>query len=436
VPLVLMQDVTTERLHWLWRGYILFGKLTMLDGDGGLGKSTLMLDLAARLSRGRPMPDGSRHAPAGTLLLMAEDGAGDTIKPRLENAGADMSRIGLLQTYTDPADNLEVMPTLPDDLSIIETAIYQVEAKLLVIDPILSYIGDNVNEYRDKEVRRALAPVIAMAERTGVALVCLRHITKTIGGNAKHRGNASVAFTNMSRSALFVAQDPDDQTRMVLAQSKGNLGPPAPSLTYRLVGCENEHARVNWEGTSMHTANSLSAQGGSDEERSELRDAEAFLLDVLEGGPLLVEALKKQAREAGIAEATLRRAKVSLRIDSQKARTQDGKWVWVLPPKGDPPTPTNDHVEDDQNGHTPALITLNPLITFHKSIEDDQDDHGDQHGDTSNVIAFKNLPTADHTGPGYTCCVCQAPIRYVLAGKPLLCIRHREMLRQQQLAAD
>src|SRR6476620_4590495 len=149
-----MQDVQSEPLNWLWPGYILFGKLTMLDGDGGLGKSTVMLDMAARLSRGRALPDGIKHEPCSTLLLMAEDGAGDTIKPRLENAGADMSRIGLLQTYTDPVDNLEVMPTLPDDLSIIETAIVQLEAKLLVVDPILSYIGDNVNEYRDKEVRR------------------------------------------------------------------------------------------------------------------------------------------------------------------------------------------------------------------------------------------------------------------------------------------
>lgn len=432
MPLVLMQDVETEPLHWLWRGYILFGKLTMLDGDGGLGKSTVMLDLAARLSRGLPMLDGIRHEPAGTLLLMAEDGAGDTIKPRLENAGADMSRIGLLQTYTDPVDNLEVMPTLPDDLSIIETAIVQLEAKLLVIDPILSYIGDNVNEYRDKEVRRALAPIIAMAERTGVALVCLRHVTKSINGNAKHRGNGSIAFTNMARSALFVAPDPDDQARMVLAQSKGNLGPPAPSLTYRLIGCENEHARVHWEGTSAHTANSLSAQGSSDEERSELREAEAFLLDVLEHGPLLVESLKKQAREAGIAEATLRRAKVSLQVDSKKAQTQDGKWVWVLPVKPEKP-----QVEGDHNDHTPTLITLNPLITFHKSLEDDQDDHGDQDVDTEGVITFpKNLPVADTTGPGYTCCVCGAEIRYALAGKPLLCPKHRDMLRNQSHAAD
>lgn len=430
MPLLLMQDVQIEPLHWMWRGYILFGKLTMLDGDGGLGKSTLTLDLAARLSRGLPMPDGSKHEPAGTLLLMAEDGAGDTIKPRLANAGADMTRIALLQTYTDPEDNMEVMPTIPDDIAILETAIETVGARLIIIDPIMSYLGEGVNEYRDKEVRRALVPLIAMAERTGVALVCLRHVTKMANGNAKHRGNGSVAFTNMARSGLLVAPDPDDQTRMVLAQSKTNLGPAVSSLTYRLIGCENEAARVQWEGVSQHTANSLSAQGQNDEERSELKDAEDFLRDLLDDGPTLVTAVKKHAREAGIAEATLRRAKSTLRVESHKARTQDGQWVWQLPAR------EGDHVEGDQVAPSTTLITMNPLITFQVDQEGDQGVQGDQGAGTDNVITFKNVPIAAHSGRGYECAICGAEIRYAVEGKPLLCPKHRDMQVVQQLAAD
>lgn len=388
MPLVMMQDVVTEPLDWLWPGRLLFGKYNLLVGDGGIGKSTLIMDVAARLSRGLPLPDGTRHDPCGTLLVMPEDGAGDTIRPRLENAGADLARIGLIQTITDMTDGLEVMPTIPDDLNQIEDALTAIDARLLVLDPLLGFMGDGVNEYRDKEVRRAMAPLVAMCERRGIALVGLMHVTKAGGGgNAKHRGNASVAFMNISRSTLYAAADPDIPGCFVLAQSKTNLGPLAPSLRYRLEGCANQLARVAWEGVSAHTADSLNAQGGNNEERSELHDAEEFLREILADGPTLFSAVRKYARDAGIAEATLRRAKASINVQSRKARTQDGQWTWELPSKAQP-------VEDDHAPVSPTLIALNPLITFQPYKEGDHYDQGVQGGGNKNVIAFP-----PHVGP-------------------------------------
>lgn len=432
MPLVMMSDVVPEELEWLWPGRILFGKLNMLDGDGGLGKSTLMLDLAARLSTGQPLPDGTRHQPTGTLLLMAEDGAGDTILPRLANAGADMARIGLLQTITDPEDNAEVMPTLPDDLWHIENAIVAVGARLLVIDPLLGYIGDTVNEYRDKEMRRAMMPIIAMAQRLRIAVVGLRHVTKAVAGNAKHRGLGAVTLTNLARSVLFAATDPDIPECNILAQSKTNLGPLVASLRYRLENCDNKQPRIAWEGVSQHTADSLNAQGSTPQERSELAEAEEFLRDALAGGALLVTAVKRQARDANIAEMTLRRAKMSLRVISRKAHTQDGQWTWELPP-----APAS--VEDAHSSMSPTLSALNTLSIFPSYSEDAQGVQDNQDADKRALNTFdtpESIPKAATAGGGYQCAVCGADILYARAGMPLLCATHRDWFIMRSLTAD
>lgn len=420
MPLLIMRDVELEPLDWLWPGRLLFGKYNLLVGDGGIGKSTLIMDVAARLSRGLPLPDGTRHPPCGTLLVMPEDGPGDTIRPRLENAGADLARIGLIQTITDPEDGAEVMPTIPDDINKLEDAITLLDARLLVLDPLLGFMGDKVNEYRDKEVRRAMAPLIAMCERRGIALVGLMHVTKAGGGgNAKHRGNASVAFMNQSRSTLYAASDPDIPGCFVLAQSKTNLGPLADSLRYRLQGCDNQHAKVAWEGTSDHTADSLNAQGTNVEERSELRDAEDFLREVLADGPLLYSGVIKLARGAGIAERTLKRAKASLRVESKKAQTQDGQWTWRLP---EPPS---------KKATIPVskfLESLAPLELFKEIQEECQEYQGSQESRNGKAAPFAaSVPIALVSGRGQVCAVCGGAL-FAREGRPLLCARCRERM--------
>lgn len=419
MPLQMMRDVVFEPLEWFWPGRILFGKLTMFDGDGGLGKSTIMLDLAARLSRGLPLPDGTTHEPAGSLLLMAEDGAGDTILPRLQNHGADLGRIGLLQTITDMEDGLERMPVLPDDLQQIEDMIDAIDAKIVVLDPILSYIGENVNEYRDKEVRRALMPLIALAQRRAIALVCLRHVTKATTGNAKHRGNASVAFTNIARSVLFAASDPDLPECSILAQSKTNLGAMTPSLKYRMVNCENGHPRIAWEGVSAHTADSLNAQGTTAEERTELQEAEEFLRETLADGPVLYNTLIKLARNAGIAERTLKRAKASLRVESKKAKTQDGQWTWQLPRPRETP-PAGDHGEGGQIPVSEFLAPLARMALFPERQEECQEDQECQEGQEYRTRSVARFPIVAATGR-YECANHCGRTKWLAEGQPQLC---------------
>ncbi len=244
---VLLHDVQLERLNWLSRGRLAHGKITLLEGDPGLGKSTMLADWIARVTTGAALPDGEAVAPAGVVLLSAEDGLGDTIRPRLEAAGADLSRVLALTGI--PEEDTDRLPAIPDDLLPIEDAVRHVGAVLLVIDPVMAYLGNTVNAYRDHDVRRALAPLAALAERTGVAVVLVRHLTKTMGGSPLYRGNGSIAFMATARFGLLVAADPDNPEQRVLATSKCNLARSPATLAYRLDGVPGtDVARVVWLG--------------------------------------------------------------------------------------------------------------------------------------------------------------------------------------------
>src|SRR5690606_35188000 len=173
--LVRMADVTRERIDWLWPGYLARGKLHVVDGDPGLGKSTVTMDWAARVTTGKPWPDGQLGGDAaGVVIMSAEDGLGDTIRPRLDAAGADLDQalaltgIGCLDPVTgEPGERL---PELPTDIELIRDALRQVDAALLVIDPLMAYLASSVNAHRDQDIRRALAPLMRAAEDAGVAV--------------------------------------------------------------------------------------------------------------------------------------------------------------------------------------------------------------------------------------------------------------------------
>ena len=182
-PGVRMSDIEAERVRWLWQDFIPIGSITILEGDPDEGKSLLSLDLAARASTGRPMPRGAlRRKPRGVVILSAEDGLGNTIRPRLEAAGADLDRIRAFR----PAE----LPMIPNDLGTLEAAIRCVRARLLIIDPLPAFLDQRFDAYKDQDVRQALAPVAAVAGRLGVAVLVIRHLIKTEGGPAKYRGGA------------------------------------------------------------------------------------------------------------------------------------------------------------------------------------------------------------------------------------------------------
>ncbi len=356
---VRLSDVETEAIRWLSRGRFARGKLTMVDGDPGLGKSTVMTDWAARITRGLPLPDGEPGPPRGVVILSAEDGIADTLRPRAEAAGADLSRILALTEL--PGGGL---PSIPDDLPLIEAAIRQVDAALLIIDPLVAYIGDGYNTNRDQDVRRALAPLKIMIERAGVAVAAIRHLNKMPGSNALYRGGGSIGLIGAARFGLLFARDPEDEARCIIAPTKANLSRLAPSLAYTLDGSAGgDVARVVWLGESDVTAGGLLAGQEDEGERGALDDARDFLRDYLANGPEPVKAIKTAARNAGVSDATLQRAKRALGVQAIKAGFgSEGHWTWALPGKVIIPlkASTNDHLRDDE---PPKVINKPPKVS-------------------------------------------------------------------------
>jgi hypothetical protein len=342
--LVRLADVVPEAVRWLWRQRVPRGKLTILDGDPGLGKSLITIDIAARVTRHAAMPDGTLpelEGPGGVVLLSAEDGLADTIRPRLEAAGADISRVVALAFVQDTQPGSEAdparvrrLPTLAD-LEALREAITAVDAKVVIIDPLMAYLPGTTNAHRDQDVRQILAQLAALAEETGVALIVVRHLNKAAGGNPLYRGGGSIGIIGAARSGLLVAKDPDDETeaRRVLVPTKSNLSAPAPALAYHLEPGEGEVVRVVWDGPSEHTAAALLEASGPASERSALEEAAAVLDLVLADGPRPVKEVEAEAKAAGIKERTLDRAKKQLGVKAHKDGFSGG-WYWSRPAKG------------------------------------------------------------------------------------------------------
>jgi hypothetical protein len=228
-------DVQPKPLRWLWHSRIPLGKVTVLDGDPGLGKSLLSIDIAACVSTGRPMPNSATAdfpEPAGAVLLSAEDDPEDTIQPRLALVGADLNRIVLLQAV--PREDGLSMPTIAD-LSAITQAVKLVNAKLVVIDPLMAYLPAETNSYRDQDIRRSLAPLAAVAAELNISVLVIRHLNKTSNTNPIYRGGGSIGIIGAARSGLMVAKDPDDDSRCILSVAKSNLAKLPASLSYEIL---------------------------------------------------------------------------------------------------------------------------------------------------------------------------------------------------------
>jgi hypothetical protein len=338
----LLSEVEPEQVEWLWPGRLPLGKLAVLDGDPGLGKSAVTLDLAARVSAGLELPDGEQCDPAGVVLLSAEDGLADTIRPRLDAAGANTERIvGLSPILEDSVSGRPV--SLPKDLDVIEQAIEYVGASLVVVDPLMAFLAGGTDSHKDQDIRRVLTPLAALAERTRAAVLVVRHLNKAVGGNALYRGGGSIGIIGAARSGLVVAVDPEDPDRRVLASTKHNLSKAAPSLVFCVGTAPNSAARVIWGGTSSLSADDILRESPDPEEMSALARAKEFLLEELEDGPVAANRVRKDARALDISERTLKRAKEVLRVGSKKQ--SDGSWSWVLPDK----EPEGDHVPNVGN---------------------------------------------------------------------------------------
>src|SRR5829696_9940279 len=332
---VRLSDVAPESLRWLWRGRIPAGKITVLDGDPGLGKSTLLCELAARISRGDPLPGGDAEpsTPRGVLLFSAEDDVHDTIRPRIDAAGGDPRRIVFFVAVPDGTDTGRPF-ALPRDLPILDAVVARVDAALVIFDPLVAYLPAGVSASIDQHVRHALGALKTSAERTGAAIVVVRHLNKSPSANPLYRGLGSVGIIGAARSGLLLAADPDDPQRRILALAKGNLARPPASLAFRLAAVPGTGiARVVWDGESPWTAAEL-LQGQADDDgdlrRSVVDDARAWLRETLAAGPRLARELRQEASQRGIGRSALYAARKAEGIAIAKEHTVQGSWVWAL----------------------------------------------------------------------------------------------------------
>ena len=373
-------DIKAERIRWLWRGRLALGKITVWDGDPGLGKSTTTLDIAARVSTGRPFPSETEvRYPAGVVLLSAEDDPGDTIRPRLEAAGADLGRICIRQSVpTYPGGLPEIVDrpvSIPEDLPQIEADILASGASLLVIDPLMAFLSGGIDGHRDQDVRRALAALKDMAERTSVAVVLVRHLSKSQGVSAIYRGGGSIGIIGAARFGLLVAKDPDDPDRRLLAMTKTNLSTDAGTLAYRLESVDGtDVARVVWDGTSPLRADELVGPPQDEDERQERDHAVEFLRDALAGGPRPMKDVERDGRAAGLTPKQLRSAKSRSGVISRKSSVS-GPWVWEIPVQdAQPASQGAQHAQPDHHGEDGHLGHLGTLAG-HVGGSVESDDH-------------------------------------------------------------
>ncbi len=334
LAVVRLSDVKPERVSWLWPGRIPAGKLVTLDGDPGLGKSTLGLEFAATITTGGTWHDGSVCAfPGDVILLTAEDGLADTVRPRLDAAGADTTRVHAVQGVT-MADGSLRPPTLGDIAELTEL-VAQTGARLLIVDVLMAYLPSGTDSHKDQDIRRVLSRLSSLAEATGCTVLLLRHLNKAKGGDPMYRGGGSIGIVGAARAGMLVARDPDDDNVRVLASTKSNLGPEPEALTYQLVDA-NAHgvARVRWLGVSTHNARALLADHDAREDSPERDEATGWLGDYLtEQGRASSADVKTAARKERIAERTLKRAAQNLKV----TYTEEGfprRTFWTLPDSG------------------------------------------------------------------------------------------------------
>jgi putative DNA primase/helicase len=305
-------DIHPVRIEWLWEARIPLGMLTVFTGAPKVGKSTILYDLAARVSR-----DG-KHV----LVATAEDHLAAVVRPRLEAAGADLD---LVDMVTDPI-------TFPDDVSRLSEWVEKFGSVMVMLDPLVAFIGDGVNTHRDHHVRRVLAPLADVAEATGAAVVVVVHTNKALGGDPLTRVSGSIGFTGAARSIVVAADDPQDDSRKIFAVAGTNLAEAAPALAYRVMGVELADeirtSRIEWLGEAPEIDVRELLDRQDPEERSQREEAIDFLrtsgaMDSAQP----VKELESEARARGISDKTLQRARRSLRLPVSRP-SFGGPYYW------------------------------------------------------------------------------------------------------------
>ena len=315
LPIRYFSTVIAKKVDWLWYPYIPFGKITIIQGDPGEGKTTLILNIAALLSNGLPMPDTDKKIDCSTIIYQsAEDGAEDTIKPRLVSAGADCTQVAFI-------DETEQGLTLND--ARIETAIKETGARMLVIDPMQAYLGENSEMNRADGIRPMMKQLTAIAERTGCAIVIVGHMNKASGSKGIYRGLGSIDITASARSVLLVGRIKNNPSVRVMAQLKNSLAEEGGSIAFEI----SENSTVRWLGEYDITADELLSGEEPQNDSPKLSEAIDALKNILSNGETPCTQIYSTLREKGISKRSVDRAKKKLEIKSIKHN--DG-WYWTL----------------------------------------------------------------------------------------------------------
>ncbi len=349
-------EIELEPVEWLWCDRLARGKHTCIAGEPGTGKSQLSIAIAAAISTGGKWPFGEARAPQGSVLMLsAEDGAADTIVPRLHAVGADLGRVQIVSAVRSEDGRGRRSFNLQADIALLEKEIARIgDVALVVIDPISSYLG-KTDSHKNADVRGVLEPLGEMAERTRVAVLSITHFSKTGGGTgakALHKFIGSIAFVGAPRIAFVVLEDPEDQDRRLFLHAKNNLAAPPQGLAFRLeqtiVGDAEKRmvaSRVKWEASAVTISADevLAATGGSSEYRTTKTEAIAFLRTELAQGPKPAAEVLKATTAAGHTQKAIRTAREALGIKPHKASMKEG-WVWALPKT---PTHTREDAHED-----------------------------------------------------------------------------------------
>lgn len=330
-------DIQSVPISWLWEGRIALGKLTMIVGDPGLGKSLVTTTLATNVSMGYPWPVDQSKPPIGDVIFIsAEDDPADTIKPRLEASEADCTRIHIVEAIQDEdAENgsTERMFSFERDIKTLENLLSEFpNCKLVIIDPISAYLG-SADSNKNSDIRGLLAPLSKLAEKYKTAIVLISHLNKNTGENVLYRTTGSLAFIAAVRTAYIVTKDKNNPQRRLLMPLKSNISKEKTGLAYSIMEAENNAPVIAWEKKAVEmTAEEALAPSESKEEHTATNEAKDFLLRILVNGAMKVNDVEKEARQAGINKKPLRSAREKLGIKSKKSTTfKDGFWEWSLP---------------------------------------------------------------------------------------------------------
>lgn len=339
-----LADIKAKPINWLWHGRIALGKVTIIAGNPGLGKSQITASIAAIITTGGLFPADAIPCPRGNVIfLSAEDDAADTIRPRLEAVSANLDNIFIIDSTIKDGNDAENPDfrqfSLKTDIKALGDLFAKIKnVRVIIIDPITAYLG-GTDSHKNAEVRALLSPLSELASKYNVAVICVSHLSKNTNNDPLARVTGSLAFVAAARAAFIVIQDKEDKQTRLFLPIKNNIGCDTTGFAFKIESHKLtsgiETSRVIWSDEIITlTANeAMAVQNINTDKQSSLEDAKGFLLQILANEQISAKQIYKEAKDAGYSRSTINRAKKELSIQSHKDSFESGGWYWCLPSK-------------------------------------------------------------------------------------------------------